>query len=69
MSKREPFRAQFKFNIGKLGRHEADETQSVAFAVNVLVLRLEKLGWYLFTVSVDETVQRRLPHRMVEEAA
>ncbi|WP_297776651.1 hypothetical protein [Mycobacterium sp.] len=65
----EPFRTQFKFNIGKSNRHEVDETQSVAFAVNIPVLRLEKLGSYVFTVSVDETVQRRLPYRLVGQAA
>ncbi|BBY36060.1 hypothetical protein MMAN_01940 [Mycobacterium mantenii] len=65
----EPFRAQFQFNIGRSSSHEADQTQSVAFAVNIPVLRLEKLGSYVFTVSVDETVQRRLPYRLVEQAA
>ncbi|TAM72352.1 hypothetical protein [Mycobacterium sp.] len=65
----EPFRAQFKFNIGRSNRHGADETRSVAFAVNVPVLRLEKLGSYVFTVSVDETVQRRLPYQLVEQTA
>ncbi|AGP65183.1 hypothetical protein OEM_36480 [Mycobacterium intracellulare subsp. yongonense 05-1390] len=69
MDEYEPFRTQFKFNIGKSNRHEVDETQSVAFAVNIPVLRLEKLGSYVFTVSVDETVQRRLPYRLVGQAA
>ncbi|WP_245843391.1 DUF6941 family protein [Mycolicibacterium vulneris] len=68
LDEREPFHTQFKFNIGKSDHHEADETQSVAFAVNIPVLRLGKLGSYVFAVSVDGTVQRRLPYRLVGQA-
>lgn len=69
LGEREPFRAQFKFNIGKPHHYQADESQSVAFAVNIPVLRLEKLGSYVFAISVDKTVQRRLPYRLVGQAA
>jgi hypothetical protein len=61
---REPFRAQFGFNVGRPRQLEEGETQSVAFAVNIPVLQLEKLGAYIFSVSVDDTVLRRLRYRL-----
>jgi hypothetical protein len=64
---REPFRAQFQFNVGRPLHLEDGETQSVAFAVNVPVLPLEELGSYVFTISVDETVLRRLHYRLIEQ--
>jgi hypothetical protein len=61
---REPFRAQFGFNVGRPRQLEDGETQSVAFAVNIPVLQLEKLGSYIFSVSIDDTVLRRLRYRL-----
>ncbi|MEB3984250.1 hypothetical protein OQ968_23680 [Mycobacterium sp. 663a-19] len=61
----EPFRTQFRFNVGRPRHLEPGETQSVAFAINIPVLRLEKLGTYVFTISVDDTVLRRLHYRLV----
>lgn len=62
---REPFRAQFRFNVGRPRHLEDGETQSVAFAVNMPMLRLEKLGTYVFTISIDDEVLRRLHYRLV----
>ncbi len=64
---REPFRAQFQFNVGRPPHLEDGETQSVAFAVNVPVLPFEELGSYVFTVGIDETVLRRLHYRLIEQ--
>jgi hypothetical protein len=61
---REPFRAHFGFNVGRPRQLEDGETQSVAFAVNIPVLQLEKLGSYIFSVSIDDTVLRRLRYRL-----
>jgi hypothetical protein len=60
----EPFRAQFGFNVGRPRQLEDGETQSVAFAINIPVLQLEKLGSYIFSVSIDDTVLRRLRYRL-----
>ncbi|WP_197281276.1 MULTISPECIES: DUF6941 family protein [unclassified Mycobacterium] len=62
---REPFRAQFRFNVGRPHDLEEGETQSVAFAVNMPLLQLEKLGRYAFTVTIDDDVRRRLHYRLV----
>lgn len=65
----EPFRTQFKFNVGPSRHVDSGETQSVALAVNIPALRLQKPGSYVFAVSVDEAVERRLPYRVVQRAA
>lgn len=62
---RETFRAQFRFNVGRPPGLEAGETQSVAFAVNIPVLPLEKLGSYIFAIGIDNTILRRLHYRLV----
>jgi hypothetical protein len=64
----EPFRAQFQFNVGRPGHHEEGETQSVAFAVNIPALPLEKPGSYVFVIGIDGTVLRRLHYRLIEQA-
>jgi hypothetical protein len=61
----EPFRAQFRFNVGRPHHLEDGETQSLAFALNIPVLQFEKLGLYVFTISIDETVLSRLHYRLV----
>jgi hypothetical protein len=61
----EPFNAQFRFNVGPPNNFEPGESQSLAFAVNIPALQLEKLGSYFFTVGLDDTVSRRLPYRLV----
>lgn len=64
----EPFRAQFRFNVARPDHVEAGETQSAVFAINVPVLRLEKLGSYVFVISIDETITRRLNYRLDAQA-
>ncbi len=66
---REPFRAQFGFNVGRPRTLEDGETQSAAFAVNIPALRLEKLGSYVFNISVDGTVLRRLHYRLAGQTS
>lgn len=63
----EPFRAQFQFNVGRPGRLDVAESQSVAFALNIPVLPLKQLGSYAFAIGVDGTVLRRLPYRLMEQ--
>ena len=63
----EPFHAQFQFNVGRPGRPEVGESQSVAFALNLPVLALEQLGSYVFAIGIDGTVLRRLPYRLMEQ--
>lgn len=65
----EPFRAQFRFNVARPDHVEAGDTQSAVFAINVPVLRLEKLGSYVFVISIDETITRRLDYRLVAQTA
>lgn len=65
----EPFRAQFQFNVGQPGHLEAGESQSVAFAINIPALPLENPGSYFFAIGIDGTVLRRLPYRLIEQAA
>ncbi len=67
LDEREPFRTQFRFNVGRPRHLEPGETQSVAFAINIPALPLEKLGSYVFTISIDETVLRRLHYRLVQQ--
>jgi hypothetical protein len=64
-----PFRAQFHFNAGRPGHLAAGDSQSVAFAVNIPVLPLEKPGSYAFAIGIDGTVLRRLPYRLIEQAS
>jgi hypothetical protein len=65
----EPFRVQFHFNAGRPGHLAAGESQSVAFAVNIPALPLEKPGSYAFAIGIDGTVLRRLPYRLIEQAS
>jgi hypothetical protein len=64
-----PFRAQFHFNAGRPGHFAAGDSQSVAFAVNIPALPLEKPGSYAFAIGIDGTVLRRLPYRLIEQAS
>ncbi len=64
-----PFRAQFHFNAGRPGHLAAGDSQSVAFAVNIPALPLEKPGSYAFAIGIDGTVLRRLPYRLIEQAS
>jgi hypothetical protein len=68
LDEHEPFHAQFRFNVGR-DQPDSDDIQSVAFAVNIPVLQLTKLGQYEFPISVDETVLHRLRCRLVQQAA
>ena len=64
----EPFRAQFQFNVAQPGHLEAGESESVAFAMNIPALPLEKPGSYVFAIGIDGTVLRRLHYRLIEQA-
>jgi hypothetical protein len=63
-----PFRAQFHFNAGRPDHLAAGDSQSVAFAINIPALPLEKPGSYAFAIGIDGTVLRRLPYRLIEQA-
>jgi hypothetical protein len=65
----EPFRAQFHFTVGRQGHLEAGDSQSVAFAVNIPALPIQKPGSYAFAIGIDGTVLRRLPYRVIEQAS
>ncbi|WAJ44130.1 hypothetical protein OK015_23735 [Mycobacterium sp. Aquia_216] len=65
---REPFRAQFHFNVGRPHHLKDGDTQSVAFALNVPVLPFEEVGSYVFAIGLDGTVARRLHYRLIEQA-
>lgn len=67
LHERQPFHAQFQFNVGRSPHVEEGETQSVAFAVNMPLLQLEKLGSYEFTIGVDGTILRRVPYRLIAQ--
>ncbi|WAC93544.1 DUF6941 family protein [Mycobacterium sp. Aquia_213] len=62
---RQAFGIDLRFNLGRPPQLEAGTSQNVALAVNVPILPFDKLGSYTFAVSIDGTVLRRLPYRLV----
>jgi hypothetical protein len=61
------FSIDLRFNLGRAPHLEAGTSQNIALAVNVPIVAFEKLGSYTFAVSIDGTLLRRLPYRLVSQ--
>lgn len=66
-AERQTFGVDLRFNLGRPPLLEPGTSQNVALAVNIPILPFATLGSYTFAVSIDGTVLRRLPYRLVSQ--
>jgi hypothetical protein len=64
-----PLHAELRFNAGRPPTLAVGEAQNLALALNIPNLAMDRLGRYVFVISIDQTEVHRLDYQVVSPPA